>query len=136
MKNFREFYKDRLISEAGLGIGAPGALPGGPPGMGGPGGPPGMGGPMGGLPPMPPGGPMGGGLNPIGGGPIGSDPLMGGPGASPGGSQQAPVKLKPLDVWGVLERLLGISDDEEPKQPPQPSQPQSQPQPQPQHLMT
>ena len=68
-----------------------------------------------------------------------------------GQGQQPAAKLKPLDVWGVLERILGLGEkkeEEKPQQPePQPQQPQQPPAPQaapqmpqqppqPQHLMT
>jgi hypothetical protein len=114
MRTFRKFIEKRFLIEQG--IGAPGAIPGGPPGGGGP--PPMGGGPMGGPPPM--GGGMGG--PPPGlGGPPGGPPMGGG---GPGGdmSGKKPLELKPLDVWEVLERLLGLDKEETPKKPPQPKQ--------------
>lgn len=104
MKIFRDYFQKRFLTEEG--IGAPGALPpGGPPG----GAAPPMGGPPGGGPPM--GGPPGGGL----GGPPGGG--LGGPpgGGAPGGgdlSGKKPLELKPLNVWQVLEKILGIDKDD------------------------
>ena len=107
MRNFRDYFKKRFLTEEG--IGAPGSLPGGPPG----GGPPGMGGPPGiGSPPGmgPPG---------LGGGPpgLGGPPGMGGPGGPPGAggdmTGKKPLELKPLNVWGVLEKILGLTDDDD-----------------------
>jgi hypothetical protein len=47
-------------------------------------------------------------------------------GGAPGGggdmSGKKPLELKPLDVWGVLERLLGLEKEEETPKPPQPKQ--------------
>jgi hypothetical protein len=90
--DMRSFYEFMMLFEQD-----PGGM-GGPPGMppGGMGGPPGMGGPgggLGGLPGMP------GGL----GGPPGG---MGGPGGPMGGGNQAPMKIEPLTVWDVLERII------------------------------
>ncbi len=102
-----EFSFSQFLTEAPFS--APGAMPPGPPpgGMGGMGGMPPMGPPMGGgMGAMPP-PPMGGGL----GGPMGP-PGMGGP------QQQqptGPTELKSLDVWKVLEELLGLSKQEKPK---------------------
>jgi hypothetical protein len=68
------------------GIGSPGSLPGGGPPLGGP--PLGVGGAMGGGGPPPPlGGPPGGGMQ--------------------GGQPQPIMKLPELNVWKILERLLG-----------------------------
>lgn len=116
MKTFQEY----MILMEQPGIAGPGALPGGPGGMGGPPGggfgmPPGG---LGGAPSVPPLG--GGGL----GGPGGPGPLNADPMATPQGptSNKKPMELKPLDVWGVLEQLLGgkkkpehKSEDHEPQ---------------------
>lgn len=111
MKTFREFVEKRFLIEAG--IGAPGALPPGP------GGPPG-----GGMPPPPPGGGMGGPPGGLGGPPpgIGGPPGggMGGPGGDMTGKK--PLELKPLNVWEVLEKILGV-DEEEPSPPKEKTQP-------------
>ena len=100
MVTFREFIKKRFLIEQG--IGSPGAIP--------------VGSPIGGSPGMPPmGGPPGG----MGGPPGGMGPPGGGGGDLAG---KKPLELKPLDVWSVLERLLGLEKEEtkppklEPKQ--------------------
>lgn len=117
MKTFREYV---ILEQGPLpNISAPAGIPGGGPPAGlplPPGGVPPMGAPMGGAPPMPP--PMGG-------------PEMGG--APPG--QQPPMELKPLDVWGAIEKVLGIKKQagqkeedmvktDQPQQPPAQATPQ------------
>lgn len=94
-------FKDFILKEEdGLGMGGPPPMGGSAPGM--PGGDMGA---AGGMPP-PPGGAMPG--MPPGGGAPGMPGMPGAPGAPAGPAQaQIPVNMKPMDVWGTLEKLLG-----------------------------
>lgn len=118
MKTFREY----ILTEVDAAPPPTGAPPGGDPGLGGlgvPGTPPGgpgaipggLGGPsLGGL-----GGPGLGGL----GGPGGMPGMPGAPpGGMPMGAMPPPKQIKPLDVWDILEKILGnkpIEDEKEEK---------------------
>lgn len=104
MNTFQEYFNKRFLFEEapGGGIGAPGALPGGPGGAGSP---------PGGMPPPIGGGGGGGGM---GGGP---PPGMGGGppgGGAPGGEPppKNPLKINTLDVWETLKKIFGSETDE------------------------